>query len=102
MSIAFKCVARSIPLSLPLPSPPFPLPPRLSTFPSPFRSPRRPSASAHTLTPRLARREGLKLDGKVVDQLVQGSQSDIRQIINMLATYKLGAQAISFDQGKAL
>ncbi|GAA5840576.1 hypothetical protein JCM9279_007370 [Rhodotorula babjevae] len=50
----------------------------------------------------IAFKEGLKLDGKVVDQLVQGSQSDIRQIINMLATYKLGAQAISFDQGKAL
>ncbi|CEQ40704.1 SPOSA6832_02363 [Sporobolomyces salmonicolor] len=47
-------------------------------------------------------REGLKLDGKVVDQLVQGSQSDIRQIVNMLSTYKLGAKAMDYDQSKKL
>jgi len=47
-------------------------------------------------------REGLKLDGKVVDQLVQGSQSDIRQIVNMLATYKLGAKAMDYDESKKL
>ncbi|GJN92543.1 hypothetical protein Rhopal_005573-T1 [Rhodotorula paludigena] len=50
----------------------------------------------------IAFKEGLKIDGKVVDQLVAGSQSDIRQIVNMLATYKLGAQALDFDQGKKL
>ncbi|GAA5897705.1 replication factor C subunit 1 [Sporobolomyces salmoneus] len=50
----------------------------------------------------IAFKEGLKLDGKVVDQLVQSSQSDIRQIVNMLATYKLGAQALDFDQSKKL
>lgn len=49
-----------------------------------------------------SRREGLKIDGKVVDQLVQGSQSDIRQIVNMLATYKLGAKALDYDQSKKL
>ncbi|GAA5992920.1 hypothetical protein JCM5350_007801, partial [Sporobolomyces pararoseus] len=50
----------------------------------------------------IAFKEGLKLDGKVVDQLVQGSQSDIRQIVNMLATYKLGAKALDYDQSKKL
>lgn len=48
------------------------------------------------------RREGLKLDGKVVDQLVAGSQADIRQIINMLATYKLSAKTMDYDQSKQL
>jgi hypothetical protein len=33
---------------------------------------------------------------------VAGSQSDIRQIINMLATYKLGAKAMNFDASKKL
>ncbi|GAA5883791.1 hypothetical protein JCM16303_002375 [Sporobolomyces ruberrimus] len=50
----------------------------------------------------IAFKEGLKIDGKVVDQLVQGSQSDIRQIVNMLATYKLGAKALDYDQSKKL
>ncbi|GAA5869122.1 hypothetical protein JCM8547_008702 [Rhodosporidiobolus lusitaniae] len=50
----------------------------------------------------IAYKEGLKLDGKVVDQLVQGSQADIRQIINMLATYSLSAKTMDYDQSKAL
>ncbi|GAA6020636.1 hypothetical protein JCM11491_001129 [Sporobolomyces phaffii] len=50
----------------------------------------------------IAFKEGLKLDAKVVDQLVQSSQSDIRQIVNMLATYKLGAKALDYDQSKKL
>ncbi|GAA5961484.1 hypothetical protein JCM3765_003600 [Sporobolomyces pararoseus] len=50
----------------------------------------------------IAFKEGIKLDGKSVDQLVQGSQSDIRQIVNMLATYKLGAKALDYDQSKKL
>ncbi|GAA5889227.1 hypothetical protein JCM6882_000680 [Rhodosporidiobolus microsporus] len=50
----------------------------------------------------IAFKEGLKLDGKVVDQLVAGSQADIRQIINMLATYKLSAKSLDYDEGKKL
>ncbi|BGP18533.1 hypothetical protein JCM10213_002954 [Rhodosporidiobolus nylandii] len=50
----------------------------------------------------IAFKEGLKLDGKVVDQLVAGSQADIRQIINMLSTYKLGAKTMDYDESKKL
>ncbi|GAA6031539.1 hypothetical protein JCM8097_006509 [Rhodosporidiobolus ruineniae] len=50
----------------------------------------------------IAFKEGLKVDNKVVDQLVAGSQADIRQIINMLATYKLAAKTMDYDQSKAL
>lgn len=48
------------------------------------------------------RREKIKIDAKVLDQLVAGSQSDIRQIINMLSTWNLGAKAMDFDEGKKL
>lgn len=44
----------------------------------------------------------MKLDGQVLDQLVAGSQSDIRQIVNMLSTWKLGAKTMDFDEGKKL
>ncbi|GAA6060829.1 hypothetical protein JCM10212_005247 [Sporobolomyces blumeae] len=64
---------------------------------------KRPSANEiRSRIMSIAFREGLKIDGKVVDQLVQGSQSDIRQIVNMLATYKLGAKAMDYDQSKHL
>ncbi|GAA6048823.1 hypothetical protein JCM3770_003639 [Rhodotorula araucariae] len=71
-----------------------------TTFQMLFRRPTAQEVRSRVMS--IAFKEGLKLDGKVVDQLVAGSQSDIRQIINMLATYKLGAKAIDFDQGKAL
>jgi replication factor C subunit 1 len=44
----------------------------------------------------------MKIPGNVVDQLVQGAQSDIRQVINMLSTWKLSNETMDFDQGKAL
>ena len=47
-------------------------------------------------------REGMKIPGNVVDQLVQGAQSDIRQVINMLSTWRLSNETMDFDQGKAL
>ncbi|BGP50272.1 DNA replication factor C complex subunit Rfc1 [Rhodotorula kratochvilovae] len=71
-----------------------------TTFQMTFKRPTAQEIRSRIMS--IAFKEGLKLDGKVVDQLVAGSQSDIRQIINMLATYKLGAKAIDFDQGKAL
>ena len=46
--------------------------------------------------------EGMKIPGNVVDQLVQGAQSDIRQVINMLSTWRLSNETMDFDQGKAL
>ncbi|KAF8493303.1 replication factor RFC1 C terminal domain-containing protein [Hysterangium stoloniferum] len=46
--------------------------------------------------------EGLKIPANVVDQLIQGAQSDIRQVINMLSTWKSSNETMDFDQGKAL
>lgn len=47
-------------------------------------------------------REKLKIPANVVDQLVAGAQSDIRQVLNMLSTWKLSSNSIDFDEGKAL
>jgi replication factor C subunit 1 len=44
----------------------------------------------------------MKIDKTVADQLVSGTQSDIRQIINLLSTWKLGNQALTFDETKKL
>lgn len=53
------------------------------------------------VTPTICR-EGLKIQANVIDQLVQGAQSDIRQVINMLSTWKLSNVTMDFDEGKAL
>lgn len=45
----------------------------------------------------IAFKEGMKLSQGVSDQLVQSSQSDIRQIINILSTWKLSSNTMSFD-----
>lgn len=44
----------------------------------------------------------MKLDSNVVDQLISGSQSDIRQVINMISTWKLLSNTMNYDQGKEL
>ncbi|XXG97188.1 hypothetical protein Hte_003483 [Hypoxylon texense] len=45
-------------------------------------------------------REGLKLSPQVLDALIEGSNRDIRQIINMLSTVKLDQSSMDYDQGK--
>jgi replication factor C subunit 1 len=47
-------------------------------------------------------REGLKLSTQVMDALIEGSNKDIRQIINMLSTAKLDQTSMDFDQGKSM
>ncbi|VUC32056.1 unnamed protein product [Clonostachys rosea] len=47
-------------------------------------------------------REGLKLPVAVVDALIEGSNKDIRQIINMISTAKLDQKSMDFDKGKAM
>jgi replication factor C subunit 1 len=47
-------------------------------------------------------REKLKIPANVIDQLINGAQSDIRQVLNMLSTWKLSNDEMNFDQGKAL
>ncbi|KPM35118.1 Replication factor C subunit 1 [Neonectria ditissima] len=50
----------------------------------------------------ICHREGLRLPPAVVDALIEGSNKDIRQIINMISTAKLDQSSMSFDQTKAM
>jgi len=47
-------------------------------------------------------REKMKVPANVIDQLINGSQSDIRQVLNMLSTWKLSNDVMDFDEGKDL
>ncbi|KAF9897779.1 hypothetical protein BX616_004994, partial [Lobosporangium transversale] len=47
-------------------------------------------------------KEGCKVPGNVLDKLVSGSQSDIRQVLNMLSTWSLTQQEMDYDEGTAL
>jgi hypothetical protein len=44
----------------------------------------------------------MKVPANVIDQLINGAQSDIRQVLNMLSTWKLSSDTMDFDEGKAL
>nr|ASF90187.1 hypothetical protein SPAR06058 [Bartheletia paradoxa] len=50
----------------------------------------------------IAFREKLKVPGPVMDQLCAGANSDIRQILNMLSTWRLSRESMDFDEGKEL
>ncbi|WWC66667.1 uncharacterized protein I206_100571 [Kwoniella pini CBS 10737] len=47
-------------------------------------------------------KEKLKIPANVVDELVKGANSDIRQVLNMLSTFKLSKDQMDFDEGKEL
>jgi replication factor C subunit 1 len=44
----------------------------------------------------------MKIPSNVVDELIKGANSDIRQVLNMLSTFKLSKAEMNFDEGKAL
>ena len=44
----------------------------------------------------------MKVPANVVDQLAEGAQSDIRQVLNMLSTWRLSSDTMDFDDSKAL
>ncbi|EOO00070.1 putative replication factor c subunit 1 protein [Phaeoacremonium minimum UCRPA7] len=50
----------------------------------------------------ICHREGLKLPVPVVDALIEGSNKDIRQIINMISTIKLDQTSMDYDQSKSM
>ncbi|KAJ7075381.1 replication factor RFC1 C terminal domain-containing protein [Mycena belliarum] len=50
----------------------------------------------------IAFKEKMKLPANVIDQLVAGAQSDIRQVLNMLSTWRLSSDTMDFDEGKSL
>lgn len=47
-------------------------------------------------------REKMNIPANVIDQLITGAQSDIRQVLNMLSTWKLSSNTMDFDESKAL
>ncbi|KAJ7123060.1 replication factor RFC1 C terminal domain-containing protein [Mycena epipterygia] len=47
-------------------------------------------------------KEKMQIPANVIDQLVAGSQSDIRQVLNMLSTWRLSSNTMNFDEGKTL
>jgi replication factor C subunit 1 len=70
------------------------------TFDVPFRRPTVDQVRSRIAT--ICHREGLKLPANVIDALIEGSNKDIRQIINMISTAKLDQSAMDFDQGKSM
>jgi len=50
----------------------------------------------------ICHREGLKLTPQVLDALIEGSNRDIRQTINMLSTVKLDQTSMDYDQSKSM
>jgi replication factor C subunit 1 len=66
----------------------------------PFRRPTVEQVRSRIAT--ICLREGLKLPINVIDALIEGSNKDIRQIINMISTAKLDQTAMDFDQGKSM
>ncbi|CAA7269165.1 unnamed protein product [Cyclocybe aegerita] len=71
-----------------------------STFSLPFHKPQVQAIRSRILS--IAFKEKLKIPANVVDQLINGAQSDIRQVLNMLSTWKLSNDAMDFDEGKNL
>lgn len=57
--------------------------------------------TSHTVLKAVSR-EKMKIPANVLDQLIEGAQSDIRQILNMLSTWRLSSDTMTFDEGKDL
>lgn len=66
----------------------------------PFRRPTPDQIRARLTT--ICYREGLKIPPPVLDSLIEGTGSDIRQVINMLSTVKLDQNTLDFDKGKEM
>ncbi|RAH79552.1 chromosome transmission fidelity factor [Aspergillus japonicus CBS 114.51] len=64
---------------------------------------RRPSADQmRARLSTICYREGLKIPAPVMDGLIEGTHSDIRQIINMLSTVKLDQQHLNYEKGREM
>ncbi|KAL9025561.1 MAG: hypothetical protein Q9196_005636 [Gyalolechia fulgens] len=70
------------------------------TYDLPFRRPSVDQIRSRIMT--ICFREQLKVPPNVINALIEGSNADIRQIINMLSTAKLDQEAMDFDSGKRM
>ncbi|KAF9180026.1 hypothetical protein BGZ51_006504 [Haplosporangium sp. Z 767] len=71
-----------------------------SCFDMRFQRPQVNQVRSRLLT--ILHKEGRKIPPNVLDKLVSGSQSDIRQVLNMLSTWSLTKQTMDYDEGSAL
>lgn len=70
------------------------------TFDLPFRRPTVDQIRSRIMT--IAFREGLKMPAPVINALIEGSNADIRQVVNMISTAKLDQAAMDFDKGNSM
>ncbi|KAF2760568.1 DNA replication factor C, large subunit [Pseudovirgaria hyperparasitica] len=70
------------------------------TYDLPFRRPTVDHIRSRIMT--IAFREGLKVPPNVINALIEGSNADIRQVVNMVSTAKLDQEAMDFDGGKSM
>ncbi|OAD73670.1 hypothetical protein PHYBLDRAFT_133474 [Phycomyces blakesleeanus NRRL 1555(-)] len=63
---------------------------------------RTPATSIRNRITEIATKEGLNISPNAIDALVASTRNDIRQIINILSTYRLGKQDMDYDQAKAV
>ena len=68
------------------------------TYDLPFRRPTVDQIRSRIST--IAFREGLKMPAPVINALIEGSNADIRQVVNMVSAAKLDSEAMSFEEGK--
>lgn len=66
----------------------------------PFRRPTTDMIRSRIMT--ICYKEKLKLPTNVIDAIIEGSNADIRQIINMISTIKLDAKQMDYKEGKAM
>ncbi|KAH6890105.1 purine nucleotide binding protein [Coprinopsis sp. MPI-PUGE-AT-0042] len=71
-----------------------------TTFSLPFHKPQVTQIRSRILS--IAFKEKLKIPPNVIDQLITGAQSDIRQVLNMLSTWRLSSTSMDFDEGKEM
>ncbi|KAG0099889.1 hypothetical protein BGZ93_005344 [Podila epicladia] len=71
-----------------------------SCFDMKFQRPAPNQVRARLMT--ILHREARQIPPNVLDKLVSGSQSDIRQVLNMLSTWSLSKNSMNYDEGTAL
>lgn len=69
-----------------------------TTFDLRFSKPTKDQVRSRIMS--IAYKEGLQVSPQAIDQLVEGTGSDIRQIINLLSTYRLSSTSMDQSQGK--
>ncbi|KAF8271701.1 replication factor RFC1 C terminal domain-containing protein [Lactarius quietus] len=70
------------------------------TFSLPFRKPDANQIRSRIMT--IVFKEKMQIPANVIDELVTGVGSDIRQVLNMLSTWKLHNGTMDYEEGKML